>query len=318
MSKLITPQLLEQLHKLGTLDCTPREAAAYLGLAEDEYASLMASKEASDAFDRGRLLGNVAIRQRQLTHAKTNAGMAIHLGKKRLGQNKAEERTAPKPPGGAQIIRLARGHKMPSPPEGFLENPTGPRFVASPQLEGWFRSVFIDDDGPLSNPDHAHLQHATIGALWTNVGNSRAGRRIVGQAELGDPSGTMGKWAKERARQQVEEWFGAIPDFIMTIDANHALECDEASFCALIEHELMHMAQDVDPFGAPKFRKDGRPAFAIRGHDVEEFVGVVRRYGARAAGEDLVALVEAANRGPEIAPARIAQACGTCLGKRAA
>jgi hypothetical protein len=308
-----TPQLLEQLHKLGTLDCTAREAAAYLGMSEQDHAALMATPEAAEAFERGRLLGNVAIRQRQLSHAKTNAGMAIHLGKKRLGQE-AAQRPAAQP--AAQVIPL-RGFRRPMPPEEFLSNPTGPRFIASPQLATWFRSVFIDEGGALVNPEHGHLQQATIGALWTNVGNSRAGRRIVGQAEMGDPGGTMGKWAKERARQQVEEWFGTIPDFIMTIDAHYvADDCDDASFCALIEHELMHMAQEMDEFGAPKFRKDGRPALGIRGHDVEEFVGVVRRYGSRAAGVE--ALVEAANRGPEIAPARIAQACGTCLGKRAA
>ncbi|WP_267902481.1 putative metallopeptidase [Sinorhizobium meliloti] len=41
------------------------------------------------------------------------------------------------------------------------------------------------------------------------------------------------------------------------------------------------------------------PVFTVRGHDVEEFVGVVRRYGADAAG--VRAIVDAANRPPEIA-----------------
>ncbi|WP_410176759.1 putative metallopeptidase [Sinorhizobium medicae] len=54
----------------------------------------------------------------------------------------------------------------------------------------------------------------------------------------------------------------------------------------------------------------GRPVFTIRGHDVEDFVGVVRRYGADAAG--VRAIVDAANRPPEIARAQIAHACGTC------
>ena len=67
-----------------------------------------------------------------------------------------------------------------------------------------------------------------------------------------------------------------------------------------------------DEFGAPKFNQQtGRPSFTMRGHDVEEFVGVVRRYGAEATG--VRALVDAANAGPEIAAADIAQCCGTCL-----
>ncbi|WP_325053423.1 putative metallopeptidase [Sinorhizobium meliloti] len=49
----------------------------------------------------------------------------------------------------------------------------------------------------------------------------------------------------------------------------------------------------------------------MRGHNVEEFVGVVRRSGADAAG--VRAIVDAANRPPEIALAKIiAHACGKC------
>ncbi len=31
----------------------------------------------------------------------------------------------------------------------------------------------------------------------------------------------------------------------------------EAEFCALVEHEPYHLAQELDEFGAPKFTKDG-------------------------------------------------------------
>ncbi|WP_435530224.1 putative metallopeptidase [Phyllobacterium ifriqiyense] len=50
--------------------------------------------------------------------------------------------------------------------------------------------------------------------------------------------------------------------------------------------------------------------FTLRGHDIEEFVGAVRRYGAETT--QVKALVDAANAGPEIANVHIAQACGTC------
>lgn len=103
-----------------------------------------------------------------------------------------------------------------------------------------------------------------------------------------------------------------VPDFIITIDAAWWLQASDAEACALVEHELYHCAQDRDEYGAPKFNKQtGRPVFAMRGHDVEEFIGVVRRYGADAAG--IRALIEAAEAGPEIAAASIAQCCGTCL-----
>lgn len=205
-------------------------------------------------------------------------------------------------------------HVRPRPPRSLmeLEDPTI-SFVPAPELSEWFRAVFIEPGGPLYNPEHDHLQSASIGALWTRVSNSRAGRTVLGMAEPGDPR-AMGKWAKARAVQQVEGWFGRVPDFVMTIFADYADLCGDAEFCALIEHELMHMAQELDEFGAPKFRKNGLPAFTMRGHDVEEFVGIVARYGATATG--VADLVEAANKGPTVGLASIARACGTCLERR--
>jgi len=190
-------------------------------------------------------------------------------------------------------------------------------FAPAPDLLEWARATFIEDEASLLNEDHAHLRAADIGFLWTNVPNSRNQNRIVGQAELGTPR-AMGKWAKARAESQVETWFGSVPDFLITIDARYASECADAEFCSLIEHELYHCGQERNEFGLPKFTKWGRPVFAMRGHDVEEFVGIVRRYGVGAAAGQTLALVEAARRRPEIASVDISQACGTCLTRMAA
>lgn len=184
------------------------------------------------------------------------------------------------------------------------------RFVPAPDLTLWIEGTFLDDDGDLTNEDHVHLRQATIGALWTTTANSRQGRTVVGQAEVGAPR-AMGRWAKARAEQQVREWFGFVPDFILTFSASYAVNASDAEFCALVEHELYHCGQERDEWGAPKFRKSGLPAFTMRGHDVEEFVGVVRRYGADASG--VRDLVEAASHEPLIARVSIAQACGTCM-----
>lgn len=182
------------------------------------------------------------------------------------------------------------------------------RFEPAPDLIEWARETFIAEDASLRNEDHHHLNSAVLAALWTNVPNGRAGRRIVGQCEMSLPP--AGKWLRGRIERQLLDWFGAVPDFLLTFDAGYAAECSDAEFCALVEHELYHCGQERDVFGAPKFRKTGLPAFAIRGHDVEEFVGVVRRYGADASG--VRAMVDAANKGPEVANVHIAQACGTC------
>jgi hypothetical protein len=171
-------------------------------------------------------------------------------------------------------------------------------------------ATFIEDGAPLFNEDHRHLQGASIGSLWTSVENARHGRRIVGQAELGKPMGAMGRWGRARAEQQIEEWFDDIPDFILTFDAGYAEQCSDATFCAICEHELSHCGQEKDDYGMPRFQKDGTPAFGIRGHDIEEFVGIVRRYGADASG--VRAMIEAAAEGPTVAGADISFACGNC------
>lgn len=63
-------------------------------------------------------------------------------------------------------------------------------------------------------------------------------------------------------------------------------------------------------YGAPAFDKLGRPKLRIVGHDVEEFVGVVARYGPSA---DVGLLVAAARTAPAVQRLDIARACGCCL-----
>lgn len=198
----------------------------------------------------------------------------------------------------------------PYPPEAMIEDVVNDLFAPDFELRSWIIGTFISETGDLCNPDHAHLREANLGVLWTNCDNSRNMRSVIGQAELMPPM-AMGKWQRARASQQVVEWFGGMPDFLLTFSAPAAATMDDTSFCALVEHELYHCAQKLDRYGMPAFNKAGLPVFAIRGHDVEEFVGVVARYGAQAAG--VSEMVDAANRRPSIGLASIAGACGTCL-----
>ncbi|MDF0543350.1 putative metallopeptidase [Sphingobium sp. H39-3-25] len=188
------------------------------------------------------------------------------------------------------------------------------RFVPATELADWISETFLDEASPLFNPDHAHLRDARLGVLWTNCDNSRNMRSVIGQAELMPPM-AMGKWQRARAIQQIEEWFDGMPDFLLTFSAPAAAGMDDASFCALVEHEMYHCSQKQDKYGMPAFGQDGLPSFCIRGHDIEEFVGVVARYGAEAAG--VSAMVEAAQQAPLIGRASIAGICGTCSLKAA-
>lgn len=185
-------------------------------------------------------------------------------------------------------------------------------FTPAPEVEEWIRRNYIEPTGPLHTPEHAHLEFATIGVLWASYLNVRQMRRIIGQAEAPMPRGSA--WQKGRIEQQLNEWFGEVPDFVLTFDADYVRDCVDIAFCALVDHELCHCAQAVDEFGAPKFSQEGRPKFAIKGHDVEEFVSVVRRFGIEAAGKSAMDFVAAAQSAPEIGAVDIAKACGTCCG----
>jgi hypothetical protein len=202
--------------------------------------------------------------------------------------------------------------ERPQPPRELLVPSAVDRFVPAPELVAWARATFVDRDGVLRNVDHAHLASATIGALWTDAPNSRGMRAVVGTAEI--PVFRGSKWVKARQVAQMIAWFGSLPDFVLTFSAEYASGAEDATFCSLVEHELYHCGQATDEFGSPKFRKnDGKPVFTIRGHDVEEFVGIVRRYGAARGAGDTAALVEAGKKKPEVAQASIDWACGTCL-----
>lgn len=209
------------------------------------------------------------------------------------------------------VINLPSRHKRPAPPPLDLNG----AFYPSSELADWLRAVFIAPGGPLQNERYDHLQYADIACLWTWVPNSRNMRGIAAQAELMPPM-AMGKWQRARAEYQIELWFGAMPDFLITFDAGFASMVDDATFCSLVEHELHHCGQERDAYGAPKFTQDGKPKFAIQGHDVEEFVGVVERYGATAT--HLEAMKAALNAKPAIGQASIAAACGTCQHRKRA
>ena len=204
-----------------------------------------------------------------------------------------------------QVIR-----RRPLPPDAlFAIDEDAVPFVASPELRDWILAIFVDPTGELCNESHEHLLLADIGVLWTSVLNASKGKRILAQAESPFPRGD--KWGKARAFWQLEQWFGTVPNFVLTFDANWALEADDWAFCAVCEHELCHCGQMLDEDGCPRINEEtGKALFRLIGHDVEQFVDVVARYGARAAGVE--ALIEAASEGPYFEDVDIDGACGTC------
>lgn len=200
----------------------------------------------------------------------------------------------------------------PMPPASLLElsdlSDFGIRLTPAPEVWEWLQAEILADTGSIHNEDHAHLIDADIQVMWASSSYGKQGRTVLGQAE--QVMFRAGGWQKARMEQQMRDWFGDIPAYIITLAADYCAQCSDEDFCALVEHELYHIAQAKDQYGAPKFTQEGLPKLEMRGHDVEEFVGVVRRYGA---SPDVQALVDAANKPAEVGKLNISRACGTCL-----
>lgn len=201
--------------------------------------------------------------------------------------------------------------KRPFPPEElFSESRWFRPITPADGVAEWIQESILAEGAPLHNPDHSHLFFADVAYLWAAAENTKHMRRVVGQCE--EVMIRAGRWQKARTEQQFHEWFGRTPKFLITFDAHYARECGDLEWCALVEHELYHIGQRLE-FGEPAFTKDGLPKLGIRGHDVEEFVGIVRRYGVGAAAGEAAQFVAAAKQPAEIGQLSIAQACGTCM-----
>jgi hypothetical protein len=209
----------------------------------------------------------------------------------------------------SKVARLSAQRRRPMPPPRLLEQHET-LFAPAPEVLAWLQHEILEEGGRLHNPEHRHLLAADLAVLWASEGFTSKGRAVIGQAEM--VMFRAGGWQKARQELQMREWFGRVPKFLITLDATYCAHCGDAEFCALVEHELYHVAQERDEFGAPKFTQEGLPKIGIRGHDVEEFVGVVRRYGIGDPAGAIAQLAAAARGTPEVGRMQIAGACGTC------
>lgn len=198
--------------------------------------------------------------------------------------------------------------RRPFPPASVATDIAPPDFVPAPSVAQWILDTFVLETGTLHNLDHEHLASARLGVVWTNVPNRHQERWLVGTAEMPQVQG--GAWKRGRATHQFVTWFGFEPDFLLTLYAPVLGTVTDREFCAVIEHELYHCAQATTRDGVPRFHRDGTPIYGIRGHDVEEFIGVVRRYGAIG---NVRALAAAVHARAVLTDERVATACGTCL-----
>jgi Putative phage metallopeptidase len=183
-------------------------------------------------------------------------------------------------------------------------------FRPSPEWAEWLYDTFIREGAPLENEEHAHLQNANIGVLLTNLVHRKQGWVTLGTAELvtmnGDP------WKTGRKAQQIREWFGVDPDFIVTLFAPFLAQENARRVCRLAEHELLHCGWARWPDGELRVTDEGGPVYGLRRHDVEEFVSIAQRYGVEGMHQSAALFVDAALRDPTVSDEMIRRGCGAC------
>lgn len=119
------------------------------------------------------------------------------------------------------------------------------------------------------------LGEARIMIVMRTAPKVRNGRDELGSMSLPRFQGglaALGVWL-------LAEHFGSYPDYVLTLDNTWWEGSTPEQKEALVFHELMHCEHATDREGELKFQDDGRPVWAIKGHDIEEFREVVRRYG---------------------------------------
>ena len=174
-------------------------------------------------------------------------------------------------------------------------------------------NTFVHEDGELSNEDHAHLRNANIAAIWTNVEYEDGLMPVAGMAEIIRINGKP--WPRAERTDHLCLLHGDLPQARIWIYAPYAVTLTDSAFCALVEHELYHLAHKKDKNAEPMFDDEGRPVLTTRDHDVSEFLGVVERYGVQAVHPNVKMLIDAAKQKPLLEAASIALACGTCAAR---
>lgn len=189
------------------------------------------------------------------------------------------------------------------------------RLAPAQDLKEWVVKNFLTIGGPLHNPDHDHIAELLhdsdefLAFAWASSAYKSKQSAVLGQCEK--VMFNVGGWRKARQEQQMRDWFGFVPTYLITIDASFCDEANDNEFCALLEHELYHIGVLKDDDGEIIYSDHtDLPKHYLAGHDVEEFIGVVKRWGA---SESVKRLVEVAKNPPFVSERDISKCCGNCV-----
>ena len=121
--------------------------------------------------------------------------------------------------------------RRPFPPVNFIGENWLPytRLIPATEIGEWVNQHILSEEGRLHNPDHEHLVNALADAdisfMWASGSFAKSGRIVLGPCE--QVMMRAGGWQKARMEQQMHEWFGRIPKFIITLAADYCEQCND-------------------------------------------------------------------------------------------
>lgn len=189
------------------------------------------------------------------------------------------------------------------------------RLAPAPDLKAWVKDNYLTMGGQLHNPDHDHIAELLhdneefLAFAWASSAAMAKKRMVLGQCEK--VMFNQGGWKKARQEQQMRDWFGFVPQYLITIDAAFCEQTSDREFCRLIEHELYHIGVERDEDGEIIYSDmTGLPKHYLAGHDVEVFFGEIRQHGI---DSSVQRLLDIAKNAPFVSETNIAACCGNCV-----
>lgn len=189
------------------------------------------------------------------------------------------------------------------------------RLAPAQELLAWVKANYLTIGSQLHNPDHDHIAELLhdneefLAFAWASSAAMAKKRMVLGQCEK--VMFNQGGWKKARQEQQMRDWFGFVPQYLITIDAAFCEQTSDREFCRLIEHELYHIGVERDEDGEIIYSDvTGLPKHYLAGHDVEVFFGEIRQHGI---DSSVQRLLEIAKNAPFVSETNIAACCGNCV-----
>lgn len=116
---------------------------------------------------------------------------------------------------------------------------------------------------------HWPLDSCRIECLFMKDAPVKGGRLVLGRARR---VGGLTAYLADRLFHAQELYRPPVPFFVIEIAEPQWREMTDDQRRALVDHELCHCVVDDDT-------ADGVPKLSTRGHDLEEFFGIVARHG---------------------------------------